>query len=747
MFAPLAAVLLALAALGFFLLARDGARRGPARAPRSAMARRRAGPRRAPDRRCTRTSTRCGASSTLPFALAAGGVDDAGVRRCSRCSCVVGAFAYPLHAADPALALAVLLWPERRPAARRCGAGGWSPLGAARARPAARRRREGGRRRSAPVVDPTRVAAHVGRRPRRASSPSTSSSRCRRRSRSSCSAPLLARRDRAGSCAASRARSRSALGGVLAVRRRSPRSWFRPRDFGWYFHFKALAFVGPLARAARGGRRLAAARAARGSPLLACSSCSRVQGARDEIVDRRSTRRRGRSTALREVDALLPAGRVGAPRHGPGRRSCGSRTSSPASRCARSVPLLDTSYPHVPVSRKADYVLVDHRDTPRPREAAGPPVWRGEWFSLYRLRAGRAGRRPLLPACRADDQADLTTQDGVVGRRRATSARPPAASRDLRLDEPLGLLVVHVDRRGLEVQRDHAAQDAPPRTAPIGQRPGVSERLERGAHRLLGALGRVARDARAPRSRSASRSSASSSASATSSASTAGSRSSASSAASPATSGTPPDGRATTGTPKWNASSSGMQKPSCSDSETKTPAVAVAVGELARRRARARTSPRRARALGQLRAARARYARVERLADERRAARRAAGGGAAARRTRISSSWRLCGARRPTKSSVGGSARPLGAGAPRRAGSKRIGMTDVGAELGRVVRRHAGDDVGARGELAAAARRPSAHWIGDHRLVVPEPARRRDVVGEQQRRGSAGRGPSASFGA
>jgi hypothetical protein len=57
----------------------------------------------------------------------------------------------------------------------------------------------------------------------------------------------------------------------------------------------------------------------------------------------------------------------------------------------------------------------------------------------------------------------------------------------------------------------------------------------------------------------------------------------------------------------------------------------------------------------------------------------------------------------------------------------------LAAELGRVEGRHAGDEVGARGErgqLAASERALDR----DHRLVVPEPPRRGDVVAEQQRR-------------
>jgi hypothetical protein len=51
--------------------------------------------------------------------------------------------------------------------------------------------------------------------------------------------------------------------------------------------------------------------------------------------------------------------------------------------CSRK-PLTETSYPHVPVSIAADFVLVD-RTWRRPTDAIGGPLWRGERYTLYRL--------------------------------------------------------------------------------------------------------------------------------------------------------------------------------------------------------------------------------------------------------------------------------------------------------------------------------------------------------------------------
>jgi hypothetical protein len=53
-------------------------------------------------------------------------------------------------------------------------------------------------------------------------------------------------------------------------------------------------------------------------------------------------------------------------------------------------PLLETSYPHVPVSRAADYVLVD-KDWRKPFDAVGPPVMDLERYQLFHLRPGLPG--------------------------------------------------------------------------------------------------------------------------------------------------------------------------------------------------------------------------------------------------------------------------------------------------------------------------------------------------------------------
>lgn len=163
--------------------------------------------------------------------------------------------------------------------------------------------------------------------------------------------------------------------GLLAAR------YFRERDFGWYFHFKTLAFVGPLvvACAAVGMGRLRRL----GPPLLAAFLASAVQGARGELAV--TTNQLPRTVLeLRGWARGLPADATVRLDMPPGAQLWVAYMMSSRPLCSER-PLLATSYPHVPVSRRADYVLV-RRGRPRPRDAAGPPLRRNFEFRLYRAR-------------------------------------------------------------------------------------------------------------------------------------------------------------------------------------------------------------------------------------------------------------------------------------------------------------------------------------------------------------------------
>ena len=261
----------------------------------------------------------------------------------------VGAFAYPLALPIPLLALAVLLWPERRRLrAAVAPRGSWlrRRLVAARSRCAASL--EKAVTAVEPVVDPAAIAAapwggDLTRFMPEHQFVALPSTGCCSSSSARCSSPRSC-----GSCAASRATL--ALGPrrvVLVFGAASPRSWFRPRDFGWYFHFKALAFVGPLAvlLAAVGISRLrrlrvgAAARARR---------CSRVQGARDEMVVHVRPDAARRSPRCARSTRCCPPGASVRLDMAPNQQLWGAYFLSGQPRVLADAPLTTTSYPHVP---------------------------------------------------------------------------------------------------------------------------------------------------------------------------------------------------------------------------------------------------------------------------------------------------------------------------------------------------------------------------------------------------------------
>jgi hypothetical protein len=165
--------------------------------------------------------------------------------------------------------------------------------------------------------------------------------------------------------------------------------FFRPREYGWYFHFKALAFVGPLvvAAAAVGLSRL------RWQwvgvlALLFLVGVTRT-GAAHELGTTFDQLPRS-MLELKTVDARLPPGasvRLDMPADG--RMLWAGNMLSGQPLCSQR-PLLNTSYPHVPISRAADYVLVDD-DWRKPFDAVGPPLMTLERYQLFRLRPDLPG--------------------------------------------------------------------------------------------------------------------------------------------------------------------------------------------------------------------------------------------------------------------------------------------------------------------------------------------------------------------
>jgi hypothetical protein len=180
--------------------------------------------------------------------------------------------------------------------------------------------------------------------------------------------------------------------GVLAA------LFFRPREYGWYFHFKALAFVAPLVvtAAAVGLSRLRWQWVSIVCVLVLLGMTR--NGAAHEIGTTFDQLPKS-MLALKEVDKRLPPSasiRLDMPADG---RMLWAGNMLSGERLCSQRPLLNTSYPHVPVSRAADYVLVD-KDWRKPFDAVGPPVMSLERYFLYRLYSGPS--RPLRPSLGVD---------------------------------------------------------------------------------------------------------------------------------------------------------------------------------------------------------------------------------------------------------------------------------------------------------------------------------------------------------
>jgi len=181
---------------------------------------------------------------------------------------------------------------------------------------------------------------------------------------------------------------------------------FLGRVSGEYFAFKTFAFLGPvvLALAVVGafvwGREREPPRRRAAVVALAGLCAFAAIGLRDglELVPIQTP---PETIALKDWTAQLPAGesiRIDVP---PNTVQLWAAYMLHERRLSASRPVLNTTYPHLPVSRRADYVLVD-RTQRRPADAAGAPVLDNAGFRLYRMRSGvpgpdRSSRRRVQP--------------------------------------------------------------------------------------------------------------------------------------------------------------------------------------------------------------------------------------------------------------------------------------------------------------------------------------------------------------
>jgi hypothetical protein len=166
--------------------------------------------------------------------------------------------------------------------------------------------------------------------------------------------------------------------------------YFHERLNGQYFYFKILAYLGPLVVAlagagiARLGRRSAAAAA-----LLAVGWVALGAVATRDEIDITVPHVTPNHRELIAWDRELPAG------------SSIRLDVHPALQLwvayflhdhplSSQMPILGTSYPHVPFGRKADFVIAE-TTKPKPRDAAGKPLLENDDWVVYRMRSGIPG--------------------------------------------------------------------------------------------------------------------------------------------------------------------------------------------------------------------------------------------------------------------------------------------------------------------------------------------------------------------
>lgn len=159
--------------------------------------------------------------------------------------------------------------------------------------------------------------------------------------------------------------------------------YFRIRTTGYYFHFKTLAFIAPIALAvvAAGAARVVRPRPWAGPAVLVVLGLFGISAARQEIGGTFDELPKA-VLQLRSIDAALPPGRSVRLDIDPQQQNWVAfwLHGQPLDSIH---PLLGTSYPHVPVGRRADYILTA-RAYARPIDAVGAPVLQTDAFKLYR---------------------------------------------------------------------------------------------------------------------------------------------------------------------------------------------------------------------------------------------------------------------------------------------------------------------------------------------------------------------------
>jgi hypothetical protein len=154
---------------------------------------------------------------------------------------------------------------------------------------------------------------------------------------------------------------------------------FRNREYGFYFHFKILAFVAPLLIVIA---TVSVARWRWGLPVLLAFAVATAFAAREEILV--TGQQLGQQTVvLEDWAADLPDG-ASVRLDMPGGEQLWAAYFLASQPVCSTHPLYTSDYPRVSFSRKADYALLVS-DQPVPPEAVGDPVRQNVAYRLFRL--------------------------------------------------------------------------------------------------------------------------------------------------------------------------------------------------------------------------------------------------------------------------------------------------------------------------------------------------------------------------
>jgi hypothetical protein len=175
------------------------------------------------------------------------------------------------------------------------------------------------------------------------------------------------------------------IGVLLAV-------YLRQRQYGYYFHFKLLAFIGPLVVliAAVGAARLRRWGAAALALLAVATAASAVAELGDTGYQLPQT-----TIQLTDWARSLPRGASIRLDMWPPLQLWAAYMLAPRPLCSQ-LPLLNTDYAHVAISRKADYIVASPA-VGRPADAIGRALRTNATYRLYRENPAVPGPSACTP--------------------------------------------------------------------------------------------------------------------------------------------------------------------------------------------------------------------------------------------------------------------------------------------------------------------------------------------------------------